>query len=212
MLDGFLASRTEEVCDESPDEIIKIRKELASLGVWTLGVASEHGGGGATDAVSLVAIERLARHWPAIAWAAVQTHAALDTLGGSGRYANLAEQLHAGDMVMAIIDDDAPAVRLTIDGQRIRGRVDRVDIAAPEFGLIVLGPSASATIIMPAGLRITSQLGRAGLDGAQTVALSVDATFGRDAAVLSEPAVGAGRSPPEPRGGRHSRGNQRPRR
>lgn len=179
MLEAFATDR-DVVLDDDVETVSGLVTELADLGVWTLGTAEDAGGGGADRATAVVAFEQLGRTWPALGWAAVQAHAAVDLIAGDPRCADLLGALHAGAAGVAVVDAGSPHVRLTWEGDRLAGAVDRVDAAHPAPYLLVLVDDASALLVAPAATSGTPLL-RTGLGGAFTQSLEVD---GDRAAVL----------------------------
>lgn len=174
MLDAF-ASAHEPVLDDDPDIVAALVSELAALGVWTLGTAEDVGGGGADRLMTAIVFERLGRSWPALGWASVQTHAAVDVLGHDERFADLVSRLHEGTAAVAVIDEASPHVRLTRTGDTLTGAVDRVDAASETPYLLVLGTEGTAVLVDPTATT-TTPLRRTGLGGAFTRALDVDAS------------------------------------
>lgn len=173
MLDGFIASKG-VVLDDDPDRVAELVTELAELGVWTLGTGESAGGGGADHLMTLVAFERLGRGWPALGWAAVQAHAAVDVLSGRAEFAELIDQLHGGAAAVAVVDASSIHVRLSLDDDGLAGTVDRVDAAAQQPHLLVLAGEDAAYLVEHAFLT-SEPLRRTGLGGALTRSLDVDA-------------------------------------
>ena len=163
MLDAVLADAGEQPGDVDPDRIAALRWQLAELGVWTLGAGAD----GAPDELAAVAFARLGRTAPALGWAAVQAHAAVELLGT----APLAGRVRAGEVAVAVVDEGSPAVQLTVRDGHIAGRVDRVDPAGEPAHVVVLG-HGSALVLSPKSLRSTP-LRRTGLDGALTASVEL---------------------------------------
>jgi hypothetical protein len=161
MLDAVLTDVGEPPTDADPDGVAALRWQLAELGVWTLGAASDDEAG-ADDELAAVAFARLGRRLPALGWAAVQAHAAVELLGP----APLAGTVRSGEVAVAVVDEASPAVHLAVREGRVRGRVDRVDPAGERPHVVVLG-NGSALVLPPESLRCTP-LRRTGLDGALT--------------------------------------------
>lgn len=173
MLDEFIAAH-EPVLDDESAAVATLVGELAELGVWTLGTAESAGGGGADRTLTTVAFERLGRSWPALGWAAVQAHTAVDVLAADARFSGLVADLHAGTSAVAVVDAGSPHVRLEFSGDAVSGTVDRVDAAAESPYLLVLLDAATAALIEPVALTPMA-LRRTGLSGALTRSLEVDA-------------------------------------
>ncbi len=156
---GALAAGTKErVSDRYPDEVVAVRRQLAELGVWTLGATAD----GAPDDLAALAFACLGRTWPALAWAAVQAHAAIDVLGDR----EPAAAIHAGEAAVAVVDAASPAVHLTVRDGLVSGRIDRIDPAGERPYVVVLG-QGTARVFGPDALRV-EPMRRTGLDGART--------------------------------------------
>ncbi|MFL4908212.1 acyl-CoA dehydrogenase family protein [Streptomyces sp. MMS24-I2-30] len=179
MLDAFLADRDTDLTDD-PAQVGALRRQLAELGVWTLGVAEEHGGGGADRTMTTVALERLGQRWPALALASVHAHASADVLGPVDRDLgrDLVSRLHTADALVAVADADADHVTLTRDGDTVSGSVDRVDVTSPPEALIVLTSARSALLFDAEALTAGPVLRRCGLDGAYTTPLALSGVIG----------------------------------
>jgi alkylation response protein AidB-like acyl-CoA dehydrogenase len=176
MLDALAADRA-VVLDDDPEIVSGLSAELAGLGVWTVGTGESVGGGGADQATAAVAFERLGRHWPALGWAAVQAHAAVDVLSSGPGFADLVAQIHAGTAAVAVVEAASTHVHLTWHDGALTGTVDRVDVASPAPYLLVLDGPGSAFLVLPSGIS-TTPVRRTGLGGAITSALTVDARDG----------------------------------
>lgn len=173
LLDALAANRDVDLAD-SPALIGPLVTELAELGIWTIGASEQAGGGGATREVTAVALERLGRHWPALGWAAVQAHAAVELLAGDDRCSELVRRLHEGSAGVAVVDATADHVRLAWRGGSLTGTVDRVDAAAQAPYLLVLIAEDTALLVAPEATGATP-LRRTGLAGAMTCSLTVSA-------------------------------------
>jgi alkylation response protein AidB-like acyl-CoA dehydrogenase len=172
MLDALAEDRNVVLTDDAA-VVAALVKELAGLGVWTVGVAEEHGGGGADRPVTAVALERLGRNWPALGWAATQAHAAVDVLGGDDRCTDLVADVHAGEAAVAVVDSASLHVRLTRSEGSLTGCVDRVDAAAEAPYLLVLTGNDRAVLVAPDACTATP-LRRTGLGGAFTRSVGVE--------------------------------------
>jgi alkylation response protein AidB-like acyl-CoA dehydrogenase len=177
MLDALIADRDADLTDD-PAQVRMLRKELGELGVWTLGAAQEHGGGGADCTMTTVALERLGRRWPALGLASAHAHAAADVLGPAG-CDGLVARLHIADAVVAVVDASAEHVALTRRGDALTGHVDRVDVGGAPDALIVLAGEDTALLVDTPALTAGPVLRRTGLGGACTAPLTVNGTIGR---------------------------------
>jgi alkylation response protein AidB-like acyl-CoA dehydrogenase len=178
LIGAVVARTTERVGDEYPDEVAAIRRRLAELGVWTLGVA-EDAADRVGDELAAVAFSALGRSWPALGWAAVQAHAALEVLGGHP----LAEAVRSGAAAVAVVHEESAAVRLTVTDGRIHGRIDRIDPAGTRPYVVVLG-RGRAHIISPEALTL-ARLARTGLDGACTASAEISVPVPGDTATIT---------------------------
>ena len=174
MLDSFVAAHN-PVLEDDPASVAALVTELAELGIWTVGTAESAGGGGAGRELSVVALERLGRAWPALGWASVQAHAAVDALAGDDRFADLVTRIHAGAAAVAVVDASSAHVRLAWNGDTLTGAIDRVDAAAENPHVLVLIDDAAAVLVEPTATTATP-LRRTGLGGAFTRSLEVQAT------------------------------------
>ena len=189
MLDSFALGRKDGLRDE-PNIVGDVVGELGSLGVWTLGTAETVGGGGASRLMAAVAFERLGRFWPALGWASVQAHAAVDVLGGDERFRALVDELHSGDAAVAVVDAGSPRVHLTWERGALVGSVDRVDAAVVAPHLLLLSGETEA-LFVPASCMTVTPLDRTGLDGALTRTLDVVAPKESVQAVVGHGAAAA---------------------
>lgn len=131
--------------------IAAARRTLAELGLWTLGVPESVGGGGASLRQTAAALFTIAQASPALAWAAVQAHAAAPLLTGR---TDVLEQVHAGTIGIAVaVVTDLPTVV----------RVDACD----EQPWVVLIAGGAARLVGPADARF-EPTSRTGFDGALT--------------------------------------------
>ncbi|MFF5988308.1 acyl-CoA dehydrogenase [Prauserella flavalba] len=145
MLDALMSDVDTSVGDDRPAEVAALRRQLAGLGVWTLGVAEELGGGGADDVLAATAFARLGRWHAALGWAAVQAHAAAELLVGNPE---LRARVHTGEIAIAVTEG---------------ARVD----AAGETPHVVVLTGDGARLYEPDSLTYRP-LRRTGLDGALT--------------------------------------------
>lgn len=171
MFDAFAADNPGPLEDGA--EVAPLVVRLAELGVWTLGAAADHGGGGADPTMTAVAFERMGRYWPALGWASVQVHVAADLIGAS--HPELMSELHAGRARVAVVRTSSPHVRLSFADGRLSGTVGRVDAAGPRPHLLVLDNDGTARLVEPDALEGRG-LARTGLGGAFTSALEVSAS------------------------------------
>uniref|UniRef100_UPI0010415488 acyl-CoA dehydrogenase family protein n=1 Tax=Actinomadura roseirufa TaxID=2094049 RepID=UPI0010415488 len=191
MLDALAAGRGTVLDGGDPDPAIVagLTAELADLGVWTLGTSEASGGGGADRITTAVALERLGRSWPALGWAAVQAHAAVDLLSGDGRASDLVASLHEARAAVAVVDAGTARVRLSWRDGVLAGSVDRIDAAAESPYLLVLDGDDRALLVPPQAMTATP-LRRTGLGGAFTrsvdLAAGLTAGTGQDTGTVLE--------------------------
>ena len=189
MLDSFLADHDGELLDDD-ERTAALRAELAGLGIWTLGSAVEHGGGGADRLATTIAFERLGRRWPALGLASVHAHAAVDVLGPSEH--DLVRALHAGNAQVAVLDAESEHARLTIDDDVVTGHIDRVDVTAVPAAVLLLG-QPRVLLLESAALHAGPLLRRTGLGGARTTAIAVRGALGSTVHALDDVDVDAAR-------------------
>lgn len=169
-----LADRRDTVLDDEPAEVASLIEDLVRHGIWTLGTRESDGGAGAGRAATAIVWERLGRNWPALGWAAVQAHAAVDVLAADPARAELIRRVHSGSAAVAVVDAASARVRLEWHRGRLTGSVDRVDVAAQRPHLLVLTGVGDA-VFVPAESMRANPLRRTGLGGALTCSLRVDA-------------------------------------
>lgn len=173
MLGSLTSDRGSMLEDDAPS-VDGLVTELADLGVWTLGTAESAGGGGADAAMTCVAHERIGRAWPALAWASVQAHAAVDVLAAAQGPADLVDDLHQGRAAVAVVRSDAAHVHLEWDGDVLRGTVSRIDAASEAPCLMVLTGADTAVLVMPSDMTM-QPVSRTGMAGALTRSVVVSA-------------------------------------
>ncbi|MEU3273935.1 acyl-CoA dehydrogenase family protein [Saccharomonospora sp. NPDC006951] len=163
MLGAFMADQDIAPSDERPDEVAALRRKLAELGVWTLGVPDACGGAGADDLLAATVFAELGRGWAALGWAAVQAHAAAEVLAGRAEFAELVEGIHDGGIAIGVRDSAD-----TADPADTAGFPGRIDAAGAEPYALVLEGADTVRLLGPGDLRYLP-LRRTGLGGALTV-------------------------------------------
>lgn len=158
---------------DGPSAVAAVREQLVSLGVWTLGTAEECGGAGAGAVTVGVALERLGRSWPALGWASVQSQAAIDLLERAGGHEILIEALHEGRQHVAVVAAGSTAASLTTDGERVSGRIARVDTASPQSHVVVL--DGDGAWLVPSAACDGATRPSTGLSGSATREVAIDA-------------------------------------
>lgn len=156
VLDSLTAEH--DLTDVDPDAVDAMRVQLAELGVWTLGVAEQAGGGGANETLTSTVFSALGHRWASLGWAAVQAHAAAEVFAAREEWAELLAQIHAGRVPIAVVDGDSSGV--TSSG------IVRVDAAGREPHVVILDHNG-ACIFTPDQLDF-QPLARTGLGGALT--------------------------------------------
>ncbi len=164
MLSDLVSRNRNRVDDDNPDGVAAVRTQLTELGVWTLAVGEN--GDAAIEQLAAVAFTALGRAWPALGWASVQAHAAIQLLGD-----HLSEDVTRGTTPVAIVDAASTAARLEVHDGRIAGRIDRIDPAGENPWVVVMG-DGSALLFGPHHMRFRP-VGRAGIDGALTVSAQI---------------------------------------
>lgn len=174
MLSEFAADQDVVLSDE-PRVVRALIDALVDLGVWTLGVAADRGGPGASQRTTSAALVQIGRHWPALGLASVQAHAAAGLLAGDERCTDLLARVHAGTATVAVADAGSAHVRLSRTAGTLRGHVDRVDAAAEAPYLLMLTGPDTALLAHPAACTPVP-LRRTGLAGALTRSLEIRAS------------------------------------
>lgn len=175
-LDGdqtdLLAMLTDLTADADADSDEGARAQLLELGLWTLGASEDTGGAGADGLTTVLAWERVARAWPATAWASVQAHAALDILADSDSHSETRGAIAAGTIHPAVVVAGGTGVTLEDSGSSITGTVHRVDAGDEAPLVIVVDPrELTALVIDPDAVAVTA-LETTGLAGAGTASAS----------------------------------------
>ena len=166
--------------DSNTRQIGWLRDGLVRTGLWTMGAEERHGGGGASPESALVVIEQLARAWPALAWASVQTQAAVDVLGATAEVDWLVSRLHDGTAAVAVVDEDKQRSPLVQERPAVlRGTIDRIDPASAQPHVLVLRAQEDAVLVSPQGLHVHSLAERTGMGGACTMRCSIDTVEGQ---------------------------------
>jgi alkylation response protein AidB-like acyl-CoA dehydrogenase len=171
LIDALAADHDVDLSDERPDEVAALRRQLARLGLWTVGVAAELGGGGADTLLSATAFAGLGRRWTALGWGAVQAHAAVEVLAGHAQWSGLVTAIHAGEAAVAVVDAHSTGVRLAGKADYITGTIARIDPAGPDPHVVVLVGDGTAWVLPPTSLETQAVRG-CGLGGAMTVSVT----------------------------------------
>lgn len=172
--------------DVDADDVARVRelpRALAGLGLWTLGVPEDLGGGGADWATTILVIERISRAVPELGVACAHAHAAAWALSDDGND-GLRTLLHAGEAEVVVVDSGSPHVSVVAADVRWTGRVDRFDAFTPERAHVVLLGDA-AMLIQPAGITVGEVHRTTGLSSFRTVSLAIDGTSDRSVHLLS---------------------------
>lgn len=153
----------------TPDEV---RAAVIESGIWALGAPEEFGGAGADMATTLLVLERLGRHWPALAWASAQAQAALSVLS-DGSHGELIAGIAEGTAAVSVVEAESVHVDLRESAGTWTGQIDRIDMAAARGTVIVLDGPSTALVFAEESLsfepvRVT------GLAGAQTHLVTLD--------------------------------------
>lgn len=160
-----------------------VRQALVDAGLWTLGVADEHGGGGAPFELRLTALCAIASRWTTAAWCCAQAHAAAEVFGATGNDKMLEHVNSAGPV--AVLDGLSPAVQLKVNAGRLTGTLARLDPGGRDAHVLILREHGTVWWLPPAALSAVRRLRCTGMAGAYTMCADVDVEL--DAAmVLSE--------------------------
>lgn len=184
LVDDLTGNRLVRVGDDRPDDVDAARRLLAEHGLWTLGADAAGGGGGADLATTLAAFARLAGHWPALAWASVQAHAAAAVLSAPGESCSqLLADVHRGVALAVCALDAADGDSVALTDGRLTGVLDRVDPAGRQPRLVLLLDRETAVVVPSEGVTFGPGIRRTGFDGALTVSCRIDAVVSDDAVV-----------------------------
>lgn len=150
--------------DGDTDRVQAARSELVGLGLWSLGLPEENGGGGADPATVALAIAGISAAWPALGVAVSHAHAAAVLAEHRAAGAVLTEVASRGRAV-AVVDlaGDAATVR---DGAF---EITRVDAAARAPDLVLLIDDGTVALVPADRVAFGAPLERTGLDGVQSV-------------------------------------------
>ncbi|MGI5132421.1 acyl-CoA dehydrogenase family protein [Pseudonocardia sp. CA-107938] len=160
-----------------PDDVATVRElpgALAALGLWTVGVPEEFGGGGADWPITALVIERLSRVVPELGVACAHAHAAALAVPGDA-HDDLRALLHSGAIEVVVLDSSARHVRVDRAGGQWTGQIDRFDAFDPDRAhVVVLGDES--VLIEPAGISVGRTQRTTGLTSLRTVTLTLDCT------------------------------------
>jgi alkylation response protein AidB-like acyl-CoA dehydrogenase len=162
---GVMGQAGTSLSDAEPGLVAGCRRQLAKLGLWTLGAAEQAGGGGAAPALAAAALMEIAAVSPALAWACAQAHAAVALLGDGPARARLRTRVHQGEAGIAVLAQ-ASSPGLVYSGGTLSGRICRVD-AADEAPWIIVLTTSQALLLAPGDVH-RGPLRRTGFDGALT--------------------------------------------
>ncbi|MEU5264781.1 acyl-CoA dehydrogenase [Amycolatopsis sp. NPDC021455] len=156
-----------------PDDVAKVRElpgALAALGLWTVGVPEELGGGGADWPITAVVIERISRVVPELGVACAHAQAAALAVSGDIR-----ALLHSGAIEIVVVESSALHVSVDLAGGRWTGQIDRFDAFDPDRAHVVLLGDESV-LIEPAGISVGRTQRTTGLSSLRTVTLTLEGT------------------------------------
>lgn len=159
--------------DEDSARIRAACRILADAGIWSIGMAEDIGGGGAPLELRLTALVALGARHAALAWGCAQAHAAAEVLAGQAGFDDVREGIVDARTPVCVIDRAADHVRLEFTAGRVTGTLERLDPAGEDPYIVVLDGDA-AWIIPPGALSAVTSLARTGMQGALTVAATVD--------------------------------------
>lgn len=143
--------------------------ELAARGLWALGTPEALGGGGASPATALLAVQRLARVSPPLALACAHADAAAHLL---------AKPVPDGAPV-ALVDARSSTVHLdaTAHGTgrvRLTGTIDRVEATGADPLLVVLDPTVPGAAVVRSGVTYGPVQRTTGLTGRRRATVDAD--------------------------------------
>lgn len=188
MVDDFTTG-SEATVDDASTGIDEVRMKLVDLGLWTAGVSDINGGADADALTTSLVWQRVSRSWPALGWASVQAHAALDLLEGSTVHHDLRAAIHSGTVLPAIVITGGTGADLQITNESVSGTVHRVDVGDYRPQLISIDPRSSTGLIIDRDACHSHRLERTGLQGARTAEITIDASVGNQFQTASGPGV-----------------------
>ena len=160
-----------------PDDVAKVRElpgALAALGLWTVGVPEELGGGGADWQITALVIERISRVVPELGVACAHAHAAALAVPGDA-HDDIRALLHSGEIEIVVLESSALHVSVDLAGGRWTGHIDRFDAFDPDRAHVVMLGDGSV-LIEPAGISVGRPQRTTGLSSLRTVTLTLDGT------------------------------------
>ncbi|WP_037066693.1 acyl-CoA dehydrogenase family protein [Pseudonocardia acaciae] len=150
-------------------DVSEAAAELAARGLWALGTPEALGGGGASRATALLAVQRIARVSPPLALACAHADAAAHLL---------ARPLPDGALA-ALVDARSSTVHLdarTHENGRVRltGTIDRIEATGADPLLVVLDPTVPGAAVLAAGVTYGPLQHTTGLKGRRRATLDAD--------------------------------------
>lgn len=190
LVDSVAAASGSEPDDANPQAIQELRQTLAESGLWTIGVAESLGGGGADLQLRLTAIAAMADHWPAVAWACAQLHAALEAIGTDLPPGADLDSLLDGTASICVGDLTLPGSTLSVDADQGQGHLPRIDPAGSSPAVVALDVD-DAWFLPAESVHPGPVLARTGLAGAMTSAAELSGPATRLAATKDFAAIRA---------------------
>ncbi|MCL3819392.1 acyl-CoA dehydrogenase family protein [Aeromicrobium wangtongii] len=139
------------------DDVSRLRARLGRAGLWALD----------EPAAAALVVERLAGAQTALAWAAVQAHAAMTALGADRAWGDLRTRIDSGDEAVAVVRVDRPTDGVVLPPTTFA----RVDGAGPRPTVVALEPGRGAWVVPPHELEVVP-IACTGLSGAGTARAS----------------------------------------
>ncbi len=143
-----------------------VRAELVQLGLWSISLPEEQGGGGADDATVVLATAAIGAAWPALGVAMAHTHAAGVALAGAPAGQPVLAEVATRGHAVAVVDLAGDAATLHDEATF---EVTRVDAAASAADLVVLVDDHTVALIPAAHVDFGAPAARTGLDGSWSV-------------------------------------------
>lgn len=171
LVGDIVRSLDDQAVQDTAASVAQQRKLLVDAGLWTLGVSEEFGGGGGSLRLRQTVLIELGRSWPAVAWAAVQAHAAAELLGTDPAGARYLDAVHSGELAVCVVDDRSPRVRISEAGEI---GVDRLDPAGDRPLVLVLRSHGPVLLIGPDAGSYGPPIPRCGMAGSLTASMQAE--------------------------------------
>lgn len=180
LVGDVVRSLKERSYQDTSESVAQRRKLLVDAGLWTLGVSEDFGGGGGSLRLRQIVLIELGRSWPAVAWSAVQAHAAAELLGTDPYGSEYLDAVHSGELSACVVDDRSPRVEVTEKGAV---GVDRLDPAGERPLVLVTRSDDSVLLVSPGTGSYGPLIPRCGMVGSLTTSVRAEGSSVIESAV-----------------------------